>query len=480
MGKTTALFTRAASFVALLVVIFLGGCTTPRYANVSAGDLHSFVPGLPNFNIGAFGFYDEHYLPGLRVDISIPYNSLIFKSVNNTGRFEAHFDMELKITRKDTADALPIVKSYNRTIDVSNYSASRSLKNYLIHFKTILVPGTYDIQAVLLDQNSGKSSQQSLHSIIPNPAQNQVTTTSIELLSKGGGPDAPPNFEPVLTYHISQSVDSLKAAIQLYLNTTNNNLNLKMALVKFRADSTPARPPYFVTPMQGSLEYRGIDFGTADTIQVTTRNYNGLAGAISIDFLLPKLKQGIYRASIIGTDAANNTSFVRSRDFAVREPGFPRLTNLNELAEATYYIATQKEYKNLMRYYNSDSLKQAFDKFWANLIPNKHKAKAVISSYYSRVEDANMLFSNYKEGWKTDPGMLYIVLGPPSYVEHNIDGMTWYYQQFTSDVPNTFYFKQVINTRDFFPFNHYLLMRNIYYQQVYYTRVEDWRDGIVP
>ncbi len=480
MGKSTTLVVRGVGLVTLLVVIFIGGCGTPKYTNINAGDLHSFVPGLPNFNIGAFGYYDERYMPGLRVDISVPYNSLIFKSLKSSGHFEAHFNMELKITRKDTTVGFPIVKSYDKTIEANNYKTSKSLKSFIIHFKTILVPGVYDIQAILMDQNSGKSSQRTIRTTIPNPKKNQVTTTSIELLSKGGGPDAPPDFEPVLTYHVSQSVDSLKAVIQLYLNTAENNLNLKMTLVKFKSDTTPARPPYFLTPSQGSLQYRGIDFGKADTMQVNTRNYSGLAGAISIDFLLPKIKQGVYRVSIIGKDEANQISFIRSRDFAVREPGFPRLTNLNELAEATYYIATPKEYKHLMKYYGTDSLKQVFDTFWANLIPNKNKAKSIISSYYSRIEDANMLFSNYKEGWKTDLGMLYVVLGPPSYVERNVEGMTWYYQQYSSDVPNSFYFRQVYNTRDYFPFDHYQLIRNIYYQQFYYTKIEDWRDGIVP
>ena len=478
MRKHAALLSRRAGILVLLIIISLGGCSAPKYTNVSAGDTHTFVPGLPNFNIGAFGYYDEHYMPGLRIDINIPYSSLIFKSAKTSGSFEADFDLELKITRKDTTNAAPIVKSYEKKIVVNNYATSRSLKDYPIHFRTILVPGTYDIQAVLLDQNSGKQNQQSLRTTIPNPTKNQVTTTSIELLSKGEKSDASASFEPVLTYHVSQDVDSLKAAIQLFLNTKNNNLNLKMTLYKFRADSIPARPPYYATPMQGSLQYRGIDFGKADTIQVTTRNYSGLAGAISINFLLPKLKQGIYRASIVGVDKANNISFVRSRDFAVREPGFPRLTNLNELAEATYYIATPKEYKRLMHYYNTDSLKQAFDSFWANLIPNKHKAKATISSYYNRVEDANMLFSNYKEGWKTDPGMIYIVFGPPSYVDRDAEGMAWYYQQYSSDISSTFYFQQVINTSNFFPFNHYLLQRNIYYQQAYYSKVQDWRAGI--
>ncbi len=479
MGKSSVFLTKGWVLFAPVLIIF-AGCSSSRYSNVSAGDLHQFIPGLPNFNIGAFGYFNKDQLPGLQIDIGVPYTSLIFKSGTAPGHYEAHFDLEMKITRTDSAGAQPILKSYDRTIDVTRYDDTHSLKNYLIQYRTILVPGKYDVEAMLTDQTSGKAAQRTIQAIIPDLSENKITSTSIELLSKGRGRGDSRNFEPVLTYHVSNSIDSLKADIQLHLNSAKNNLNLRMMLLRFRSDTLPARFPYALNPMRGSLRYRGIDFGKVDTVQATRRNYSGLAGTIAIDFLLPKLQTGIYRVSITGRDKANEVSFTRSRDFAIRNEGFPHLITISQLAEATYYIATPREYKRLMEAYGTDSLRQAFDAFWANLIPNRNKAKSVIESYYSRIEQANMLFSNYKEGWKTDPGMLYVVLGPPAYVEQNVEGMTWYYRQDSYNEPNAFYFQKVINTRDYFPFHHYILMRNIYYQQLYTSRVDDWRNGIVP
>jgi hypothetical protein len=37
--------------------------------------------------------------------------------------------------------------------------------------------------------------------------------------------------------------------------------------------------------------------------------------------------------------------------------------------------------------------------------------------YYARVDYANKHFTRYREGWRTDMGLVFILLGPPSTVE---------------------------------------------------------------
>ncbi len=39
------------------------------------------------------------------------------------------------------------------------------------------------------------------------------------------------------------------------------------------------------------------------------------------------------------------------------------------------------------------------------------------------------LFTSYKEGWKTDKGMIFIVLGPPDKVQRSKDREVWTYDQ---------------------------------------------------
>ena len=70
---------------------------------------------------------------------------------------------------------------------------------------------------------------------------------------------------------------------------------------------------------------------------------------------------------------------------------------------------------------------KAFEQFWLKMAGTKERAKYVIAEYYKRVEKANVLFTSYKEGWKTDRGMLTIVMGMPNTVYKTTRGETWIY-----------------------------------------------------
>ncbi|MDZ7690711.1 MAG: GWxTD domain-containing protein [Balneolaceae bacterium] len=128
---------------------------------------------------------------------------------------------------------------------------------------------------------------------------------------------------------------------------------------------------------------------------------------------------------------------------------------------------------------NSDSLKQAIDTFWLKNIGSKSKAKQVISLYYQRVEEANKQFSNFKEGWKTDPGMMYILFGRPLYYDRYIDSMTWYYSYDRSDPRETFQFDKPTIKHPSFPFDHYILTRNFFYDNIEYQQRERWLSGLI-
>jgi hypothetical protein len=40
-----------------------------------------------------------------------------------------------------------------------------------------------------------------------------------------------------------------------------------------------------------------------------------------------------------------------------------------------------------------------------------------MEEYYRRVAFANRSFTTFRDGWKTDRGMVYIILGPPDEIE---------------------------------------------------------------
>jgi GWxTD domain-containing protein len=137
------------------------------------------------------------------------------------------------------------------------------------------------------------------------------------------------------------------------------------------------------------------------------------------------------------------------------------------------------EYEELISIQNPDSLKTAIDQFWLKNIGDKIEAKQVIDLYYKRAEEANKQFSNFKEGWKTDTGMIYILFGPPWYVYTRLDQTSWAYAYDRNDPERNFQFFQPNLKSEFYPFQHYVLQRQQEYFNVEYRQRQLWLSGLI-
>ena len=154
----------------------------------------------------------------------------------------------------------------------------------------------------------------------------------------------------------------------------------------------------------------------------------------------------------------------------VTDPNFPKPREISDLTEPLVYITTRKEYENLRNNLNS---KSEFDKFWLSTVGSPEKARVAIRNFYRNVEAANTLFTSYKEGWKTDRGMIYIVMGPPLSVTKQQNSETWIYQDRGGE-PLEFVFKKIQNI---FSNNHYELFRDESYERTWFLAVDQWRNG---
>jgi len=112
-------------------------------------------------------------------------------------------------------------------------------------------------------------------------------------------------------------------------------------------------------------------------------------------------------------------------------------------------------------------------------VKNSQKAKYVIELFYQRVEDANKQFSNFKEGWKTDRGMLYILFGPPWYIDNEVQRQIWSYSYNSQDFEKNFLLVAPRLNTKFYPFENYLLQRSSGYSNVYYQQIELWKSGLI-
>lgn len=150
---------------------------------------------------------------------------------------------------------------------------------------------------------------------------------------------------------------------------------------------------------------------------------------------------------------------------------FPNVPSYEEMIDMVAYISTRKEHETLLA---AENKKKALDTYWINMVKDEEKAKNLIREYFRQVEFANILFTDFKAGWMTDRGMIYIVLGPPQEVYFNADRETWIYESLNSNSKITFTFARVKNMLT--P-NYYVLNRSRSYQPEWFKSITLWRSG---
>lgn len=197
-------------------------------------------------------------------------------------------------------------------------------------------------------------------------------------------------------------------------------------------------------------------------------------GVVSNDLLKIKRRIGFQRGMMLNESdylyfVQNDTASDKGVSVLSHKEYYPRTKKVGELIETLKYICTGDEYQELN---NSEDQKEAFNNFWLNHIDDKKLASETIKKYFRSVKFANALFTDYKNGWKTDRGMIYIVFGPPEVVTKKEEIEIWEYKTFDGDIKFTF-----AKTRNLFVQYHYSLVREKSFNKVWFTAVQKWRTG---
>lgn len=190
-----------------------------------------------------------------------------------------------------------------------------------------------------------------------------------------------------------------------------------------------------------------------------------LAPVADVDssFLLrekPALEEGFFYVLRSDSNASSGVTVLRT------PPYFPKYRQLNELVEPMLYIMSEQEQKAMLA---SKDIKQSFDAFWMNTYGVKARARNAIRKYFLLVEQVNALFTDFKPGWKTDRGMLYIAYGKPDEVYRSGSGEEWFY-----DSGEAFEFTIISS---FFAPRTYTLRRNPGFEKQWYERIASIRRG---
>jgi GWxTD domain-containing protein len=168
-------------------------------------------------------------------------------------------------------------------------------------------------------------------------------------------------------------------------------------------------------------------------------------------------KKGLYLAQ-------QDTSSAQGVAFRV-EDDYPKPNTIESLVGPLIYICTKQEAEKLKQVGND---KKKFDQLILTITGNSERARTFIRSYYRRVELANQYFSSYKEGWKTDRGMIFIIFGLPDEVYLFEDREVWEYK-------NNKVRLQFTKSPSLFDPENYVLIRDKKFSTPWYEAIDLWR-----
>ncbi len=149
--------------------------------------------------------------------------------------------------------------------------------------------------------------------------------------------------------------------------------------------------------------------------------------------------------------------------------GFPKLTSYQSMLYPIRYIVSNTEFSTIS---DSNDLRSAIDRFWVGIAGDPARARSLVSRYYSNVQLSNIFFTSYKEGWKTDRGMIYTIFGAPDIVILNDGFEVWHYKDTWKMNELQFEFIKKLHP---YSDNHYVLTRKSEYRNPWYLGIENWR-----
>ncbi len=152
---------------------------------------------------------------------------------------------------------------------------------------------------------------------------------------------------------------------------------------------------------------------------------------------------------------------------------FPSIKRTEQMIGPLEYLVSEAEIARMRR---NENQKLAVDNFWINTAGSIDKARELIRIYYNRVFYANYFFVSYKEGWKTDRGMIYIIYGPPDVLYKNDEEERWIYRSNKGADNIAFTFRKVESP---FTQNDYVLSRSDELNSRWGEAINSWRNGLI-
>jgi GWxTD domain-containing protein len=328
-----------------------------------------------------------------RVDflIQVPYSSIQFTQKGDS--FNGSFNITLSFMDEKQKNIL-FERDWSEFVKAKDFSTTLSRNSFNLSYKSYDVdPGKYFLKCYYEDGDSKRTAIREIplnvQAINDTLGLSDVIFVS-DIVKDSTGNKIVPNVAATVT----NKTTSLTFYFEVYSNKVQD-VNFEYSLNDINKNTSFKQN-----------DHHSIKSGSNTIIH--TINYASFA-------------IGNYSLRVSLKDKDWKEVAVTEKKFLSKIYGVPStIVDLDKAVDQLMYIASSEELDFIRDAKSYEEKLKRFLNYWDKKKPNQRSDEnPILSEYYRRIDYANKNFKGFGEGWKSDMGMVYVTLGPPSYIDRH-------------------------------------------------------------
>ncbi|MBU0559325.1 MAG: GWxTD domain-containing protein [Bacteroidetes bacterium] len=372
----------------LLLSVFLCSAVFAQVEHSKGKSAYGFFPG---FYIETANFKsDTEGKTRLDVFLKMPYSNIQF--IRSGGGFSAKYSVSIAI-QDEKKEIIILERRWNEQVSSKDFTEASSKNNFNYSYRTFdLDAGNYNLRCEVIDKDSKK---------------NYVVDLPVRVVQY----KKPLQFSDLILASNKVKGDNTKIIPSVSNRTISGKSNINFYY-----------EIYSDAPTDISVEYKVLGSGDRNVhTRIVDLSLKSGRNEIHAELENVGLVLGGYTLIVNMRDKDWKVADNISKKFVSQIFGFPEsITDLDKAIEQMTYIASGSQIDSISEVKSFDERLEKYKEFWKRKDPSPNtEENEVLAEYYRRVDYANVNFKHYFDGWRTDMGMIYIILGPPSNVERH-------------------------------------------------------------
>ncbi|MCZ6701460.1 MAG: GWxTD domain-containing protein [Ignavibacteria bacterium] len=328
-----------------------------------------------------------------RIDlfIQVPFKEIQF--IKSSQGFEGGYSVTVSIYQDDK-ETLIFEKIWTEKIISPSFKKSISRENFNLSFRSInLVPGEYFIKTNVADRESHQEYlSERMFKVIDYKVKPAISDILLSANKKNNSDKS--KIIPNISRNISNSKDGLNFFFEVYTDSST------VSNIEFHIADKDKKIIYSKSKRQTFKETKTQIYYS---INDTTLNF------------------GTYLLTVILKDNDGNQTAIVTKSFFSRWVGLPAsVKDIDEAIAQILYIASPSDIEYMEAGETKTEKIMRFLQFWKSKDPSPgNEENQVFEEYFRRVNFANENFSSYTKGWRSDRGMVFIILGEPNNIDRH-------------------------------------------------------------